>query len=138
MAASAHRNKNGEWVIPQIHFTLFPHGKIISRKKLLEKLEKDPLLQDAMRNSESVKYLIEEAKKEQCVPGYNASRRFYECYKPWISQCVGWEASRGTPVHLKTSAYYDVVYRTVYELLLGDEWDIYPDGIMPNGMFCPT
>lgn len=137
MAASAYRDKKGEWVIPQTYFLLYSRKKI-SRKNLLEKLKNTPLLQEAIRLSSSVKYIIEKAKKERCVPGYNANGRFYDHYKPMILASVGWEANSSAPAHLKTSAYYDAVYEAVYELLPGDEWDIYPDGIMPNGMFCPT
>ena len=94
-------------------------------------LRSAPASNPSFKSSEN----IEEAKKERCVPGYSANGRFYDYYKPRIVRLVGWEAHKPT---LKTVKHYDAVYEAVYELLPGDEFDLYPDGIMPNGMFCPT
>jgi hypothetical protein len=135
MPASATLNKKGEWSIPQVYYVFHGNGKTISRQKLLEKINNNALLQEAMQIDPRIKNLVEEAKKERCVPGYNANGRFYTYYKPQIVSLVGWECSRK---ELRSQKYYDAVYEAVYELLPGDEWDIYPDAIMPNGMFCPT
>jgi hypothetical protein len=79
--------------------------------------------------------LIEEAKQERCVPGYDANGRFYDYYKPKIQSLVGWKA---TSSELRNEEAYDIVYEVIYELLPGDEFDLYPNGIMPNGQWCPS
>ena len=138
MVQSAHQNQQGEWVIPQIYFVFQGNGKKISRQKLLKKVADNETLQEAMRLSPQVKELVEEAMKERCVPGYSANGRFYDYYKPRIVQLVGWETSKKGHPKLQTPEHYDAVYEAVYELLPGDEFDLYADGIMPIGMFCPT
>lgn len=134
-ARSAFFNKNREWVIPQIHYVHGGRGKIISRKKLQEKIASNPLIQEAIRLEPRVHLLIEEAKQVRCVPGYSANELFYDRYKPAIKSLVGF----GSPHRvLHTMEHYDALYQAIYELLPGDEFDLYPDGIMPNGMYCPV
>ena len=134
-AQSAHVNGYGEWVIPQIYVEYSSNGKVISRKRLLEKIDNDPLVQEAICLEPAVGRLIDLASRERCVPGYSSLNTFYVDYKSQICNLVGWHSPHK---ELRTSKHYDAVYEAVYQLLPCDEFDLYPDGIMPNGMFCPS
>ena len=133
--AVAYKNNVSEWVIPQVYFTFDGEGETVSRAALLTALENNTLLQEAMELEPQIRQMVEEAQQERCVPGYSANDRFYDYYKPQIVRLVGSEARHRT---LRTSEYYDAVYEAIYELLPGDEFDLYPHGIMPDGRFCPT
>lgn len=128
----AYRNEQGEWVYPQLYYR---HGKRIAKKRLIEQINNDPLIQQAIQVAPHVGRLIEEAKKQRCVMGYNVIQLFYNYYKPQICNLVGWESRYK---ELRTREHYDAVYDAIYDLLPEDETGMYGDGIMPNGAFCPS
>jgi hypothetical protein len=132
MTASAHQNEQGEWVYPQLYYQ---DGKPISKKKLLEQIQANQLVQEAIRVEPRIGSLIEQARRQWCVQGYNRLELFYDRFKPRIVTLVGWSASQKA---LRTTQHYDAVYEAIEDLLPADDVDLYSDGIMPNGMFSPN
>lgn len=130
-AKPAYQDDNGEWVYPQRYFV---DGKHVAKSTILKRVNNDPLVQEAIKLDARIGALIERAKQQRCIYGYEANNTFYHSYKPHIVSLVGWESkTKG----LKTMQHYEAVYEAVYQLLPGDEYDLYEDGIMSNGMFSP-
>jgi len=132
MIKSAYQNDQGEWVYPQVYYQ---DSKVISKKRLLEQIESNKFVQEAINVDPRVGRLIERAKQQRCEYGYNANDTFFLKYKPQILRLVGWSSPHQS---LRTVEHYDAVYEAIYDLLPADEVDLYQDGIMPNGMYCPT
>ncbi len=128
----AYRGLKGEWVIPQVYNL---NGEEVTHARLIAQVMSNERLQEAMDMEPKVRDLIEEATRERCVPGYTVQGRFFSYYKPLISNLVGWYARKKA---VQEPYYYDAVYDAIYRLLPCDEYDIYPDGIMPDGRYCPT
>lgn len=129
---SAYQNDAGEWVYPQEYYK---NGQRIAKKQLLDEINSDPLVQEAIRLEPFVGTLIKEAAAQRCVYGYNAIRLFYDRFKPQIVSLVGFKSPHQA---LRTMKHYDAVYQAIYNLLPNDEVGLYSDAIMPNGMFSPT
>lgn len=132
MTQSAYQNKQGEWVYPQIWYR---DGKRIPKKRLLEQIHGNPLVKEAIWVEPRIKHLIEKASQQRCELGYNLLHTFYGYYKPQITALVGWESPHAK---IRTTQHYDAVYEAIYDLLPSDDVDLYPDGIMPNGMYSPN
>lgn len=128
----AYQNDQGEWVYPQMYYQ---DSKVISKKKLLEQIANNVLVQEAIKVDGYIKRLIERAKEQRCEYGYSRIETFYDYYKPKIVNLVGWSSIHKA---LRTREHYDAVYEAIEDLLPADEVDLYEDGIMPNGMYCPT
>lgn len=128
----AHLSKHGEWVYPQLYYKA---GKQISKKKLLEQIYNNPLVQEAIQVDPHVGRLIEQANQQRCVCGYSWAKELYDRYKPQIECLVGW---RSPYPKLRTMKHYDAVYDAIYTLLPADDVDLYPEGIMSNGMYSPN
>lgn len=129
---SAYWHKEKGWIFPQVHYHL---SKRITKKKLLEVIHQNPLIQEAVQIDPRVEALLKEASLRRCTYGYNWEQTFYRTYKPQVTVLVGWESPHKT---LQSSQHYDALYNAVYELLPDDEVGLYPDGIMPNGAYSPS
>jgi hypothetical protein len=96
-----------------------------TKKSAISRMNSNPLLQEVLQIEPRLKPIIEEAKRQRNVRGYDRIKKHIELRNRAI-QLVGWDAENE---QLRSSKFYDVVVKTIDDLLPPDHVDLDPDGI---------
>lgn len=131
MGKSAYQDASGKWVYPQVYYLA---GQKITKANLIDHVCSHPLVQEAIRTDPGISDLFKIVCQQRCDFDYNRTDVFYGTIKPKLVHMVGFNARHK---ELRSVKHYDAVYSAIECLLPADEADLYPAGVMPNGMDTP-
>jgi hypothetical protein len=133
--AVAYKNNVSEWVIPQVYFTFDGEGETVSRAALLTALENNTLLQEAMELEPQIRQMVEEAQQDAASLATAPTIDFTITIN---RRLFGWSDRRPATGRFVPQSITTRSMKPSMNCLPGDEFDLYPHGIMPDGKFCPT